>query len=1046
MRVLTLVLFILVVHKVFSQDGPGGVATRDGTSDLLLWLSSSDFGTHGYLAGDGVYTWLDLSGFNAHATTIENSPEFIPDFINGIPVLQFQSSNLEYLNGILNSIPFSPLTLIAVANFSSAQPMNTGQYVIGLGGGMVSIDDQASISRQASNASPYPHAYYSFERPSPPPTRSIGPELTSDRWYGFMALYNTSVPYHSLYLDNFSQVIINDFQEIPDWGNQNFDIGRNGFGLTTSYLDGGIAEIIIFNGALNTVERNILFNYLSAKYALVIDNDLYSYDAAPDNFDLEVVGIGSESGNIQNTAVSGGLTINTDDAFGGTTDPVYVLWGHRILTNTVNTFDIEETSDQLDARWSRTWGIDVTNSPSNMVTVDLSFDFQSAGIGGTPSTATNYYLIRSLGVGLGWEIVSTGSSIVGNAINFENVTISDGIYTLATGNQPTSLLSNVNITSGNGPAGIGSTTGNDIALWLDASQLTLSDGSGVATWPDLTNNGRNATQATGANQPTFETNELNGLGIVRFNGTTSFMAGSLGPTFNAPFTLFAVARFAQVNQGADDNDYVFDLGAPGPGTLGTKASISRRRNNDAIARTNRYYSFQGATPQYGPVINGGLGNVHAFGAVYQLRSPFQQLYYNGTLSFAAPSTTVVNSNGVYHLGRLNNTADVNYFLDGDIAEVIVYNSVLSSTQIRIIQSYLAAKWGFVLSGEDIYTGDDVINGNNDLDISGVGRSLDGDVGITTSAGMTVRLGADAEAESFVMFGHSIVTNEVNTTDIDIIGDIIFQRSNRAWYFDITGNTGSTDSINFDFSDMGLTGTPGDPNNYVLIHRSGTSGAWSIVATASDTDGDQVYFTGVNLTLDGFYTLASINNAPLPVSLLSFDAKVVTEGKTNSVLLKWQTASELNNDYFTLERSVDGKKWISMLALPGKGTFNGLSSYESLDQNPPAGKVYYRLKQTDLDGQAKYVGGIRMVTIRDEEIDVNIFPNPSIGFINVLSKRGMLNNAELIVTDFTGKEMLTRNLSNEYQEQVQLTLKPGLYLISIKKNNLLLYSQRLMINE
>lgn len=1042
MRVLTIVMFTLVSYNALTQNGPGGVAARNGSSDLLLWLSSSDFGTHGYLVGDGVHTWMDLSGRGTHTNLSSSPPELVTSLINGLQGVHFEANDEEFLNGTFNTLPLVPLTLIAVANFSSVQPNGTGQYVIGLGGGS---SDQASISRQAGDASP-PYAYYSFETPNPIPIRSIGPTIISNQWYGFMSLYNNSAPYHSLYLNNFVQSIANDFTAPPTWVNQNFDIGRNASGAATSYLDGNIAEIIVFNRLLNIVERNILFNYLSAKYNITINNDLYSYDAIPNNFDLEVVGIGSENGDIQNTAVSGGLTITTNDAFGGSTDIIYVLWGHRTNTNTVNTFDIEEGADQLDARWSRTWGVDV-NSPGGFVNVNLSFDFQGSGIGGTPSTATNYYLIRSLGTGLGWEIVSTAIGIVGNAVNFKNVTMSDGIYTLASGNLQNSLLSNVNITTGNGPAGIGSTTANDIALWLDASQLALSDGAAVATWPDLTTNDHDATQATGANQPTFETNELNGLGIVRFNGTTSFMAGSFGPTFNAPFTLFAVARFAQANQGADDNDYVFDLGAPGPGTLGTKASISRRRNNDAIVRTNRYYSFQGATPQYGPVINGGLGNVHAFGAVYQLRSPFQQLYYNGTLSFAAPSTTAVNSNGVYHLGRLNNTADVNYFLDGDIAEIIIYNSVLSSTQIRIIQSYLAAKWGFVLSGDDLYTGDDVINGNNDLDVGGVGRSLDGDVGITTSAGMTVRLGSDAEAESFVMFGHNVASNSINTTDISSAA-ALFERSDRAWYFTLTGNVGAIDSINFDFSDMGLAGTPGDPNNYVLIHRSVTIDDWSVVATASDTDGDQVYFTSVDLTTtgDGFYTLASINNAPLPVSLLSFEAKVVNESKTSSVLLIWQTASELNNDYFTLERSRDGKKWFSIQTIPGKGTFNGLSSYESLDQNPPEGKVYYRLKQTDLNGQSRYVGGIRMVTIEYEEIDVNIFPNPSTGFINVLSKRGMLNNAELIVTDFTGKEMLTKYLRNEHQEQMQLTLKPGLYLISIKKNTHLLYSQRLMISE
>ncbi len=860
MRVLTIVMFTLVSYNALTQNGPGGVASRNGSSDLLLWLSSSDFGTHGYLAGDGVHTWLDLSGGNAH-TTLGNAPLFVPASVNGIPVIQFQSGSLHYLSGALNSIPTTPLTVIAVANFAlETQPDGTGQYVVGLSGGS---SNQASISRQDFNDG-VPHAYYSFEGPFTSPSRAVGPTLNANQWYGFMAFYNNSLPFHSLYLNNILQSV-NDFVEAPTWENVNYDIGRNASGLASSYLDGSIAELIIFDGLLNTVERNIVFNYLSAKYAISIDNDFYVFDNDPDNYDLEVVGIGYDGGAHQNTASSAGLSISTEDVFQGTTEQTYVVWGHRTNTNTVNTFDIEETTDQLEARWSRTWGVDVS-SPNALVTVDLSFDFQDAGIGGTPLNATNYYLIRSAGAGLGWEIVATADHVIGSSVNFLNVTIADGIYTLATGNRQISVLSNVNISSADGPAAIGSINAGDIGLWLDASRLSIPDGTPLSIWPDVTVNNRNAVQATSANQPIFEANELNGHGVVRFDGVNSFMAGSLGASFNAPFTLFAVSRFAQINQGVNDNDYIFDLGVPVPflNQPGVRASITRRRSNDDISRLNRYYSFQGDAPHYGPVINGGLANTHVFGAVYQLRSPYHQLYYNGALSLSASGNTALVTNGVYHLGRLNNTTDVDYFLNGDIAEIIVYNSVLSSTQIRIIQSYLAAKWGFSING-DLYTGDNLLNGNNDLSVSGIGRSLEGDVGVGSSAGMTVRMGTDASNDSFIMFGHNVANNGINTTDIG--GAALFERSNRAWYFTLTGNVGIVDSITFDFSDMGLAGTPGNPANYVLVHRSGTTGNWSIAATASNTVDDRVYFTNVNLTTtgNGYYTLASVNNAPLPVS-------------------------------------------------------------------------------------------------------------------------------------------------------------------------------------
>ncbi|NBP69045.1 MAG: T9SS C-terminal target domain-containing protein, partial [Cytophagia bacterium] len=680
--------------------------------------------------------------------------------------------------------------------------------------------------------------------------------------------------------------------------------------------------------------------------------------------------------------------------------------------------------------------------------VDLSFDFIAAGIGGAPANASNYLLVRSAGIGLGWEIVATASNITGSAVNFNDVSITDGIYTLASRNRQTSLLSNINVSTADGPAGIGSTTAGNIALWLDASRLTLADGAPVTTWPDLTVNARNATQASSINRPIFEANELNGLGVVRFGGVNSFMAGSLGASFNAPFTLFAVARFAQINQGVNDNDYIFDLGVPVPllNQTGVRASITRRRSNDAIARTNRYYSFQGDAPHYGPVINGGLDNTHAFTATYQLRSPYHQLYYNGALSLSAPGNTAIVSDGTYHLGRLNNTTDVDYFLNGDIAEIIVYNSILSSVQIRIIQSYLAAKWGFTLSNGDLYTGDNLANGDNDLAISGVGRSLEGDVGIGQSAGMTVRMGTNTSAESFVMFGHNVVNNSVNTTDIG--GAALFERSNRAWYFTLTGSVGIVDSITFDFSEMGLVGTPGNPANYVLIHRSGTTGNWSIAATASNTVGDRVFFTNVNLTTtgNGYYTLASVNNAPLPVSLLNFEASVINEGKDHAVLLKWQTASEVNNNYFTIERSSDGIKWNSLRDISGKGTYNEVSTYQIIDQEPYIGKSYYRLKQTDNNEDFQFVGGVKAVSIKGESMVISVFPNPSKGIITITSKAGFMDTDEVLITDFTGRILTTEGLQQGHHQQIRLNKKPGLYLLSVKRNSQLIYSQRIMIEE
>jgi hypothetical protein len=88
-------------------------------------------------------------------------------------------------------------------------------------------------------------------------------------------------------------------------------------------------------------------------------------------------------------------------------------------------------------------------------------------------------------------------------------------------------------------------------------------------------------------------------------------------------------------------------------------------------------------------------------------------------------------------------------------------------------------------------------------------------------------------------------------------------------------------------------------------------------------------------------------SPLPIELLSF-----TAGCNNSVArINWQTASETNNNYFTIERSKDAQTWVTVTTIPGAGNSNTTLSYSYNDNNPYAGSSYYRLKQTDFNGQS-----------------------------------------------------------------------------------------------
>lgn len=116
-----------------------------------------------------------------------------------------------------------------------------------------------------------------------------------------------------------------------------------------------------------------------------------------------------------------------------------------------------------------------------------------------------------------------------------------------------------------------------------------------------------------------------------------------------------------------------------------------------------------------------------------------------------------------------------------------------------------------------------------------------------------------------------------------------------------------------------------------------------------------------------------NITALPVEMISFNANP----KDSDVQLSWSTASEVNNQYFSIERSYDGLKYNTIATIEGAGNSQSIKKYNYLDQSALAliDKCYYRVKQTDFNGEFSY----STVTIaRSNSVDkqVIIYPNPS----------------------------------------------------------------------
>ncbi len=162
--------------------------------------------------------------------------------------------------------------------------------------------------------------------------------------------------------------------------------------------------------------------------------------------------------------------------------------------------------------------------------------------------------------------------------------------------------------------------------------------------------------------------------------------------------------------------------------------------------------------------------------------------------------------------------------------------------------------------------------------------------------------------------------------------------------------------------LALTWTNNDPEYcnvvgdtaYVQIFSLNPSNIWDQVG--SGNSGNEIVSTGFIGTggsgTYGDFALGgpSQNNLNvLPITLLSFTA----QPKDSQVLTSWITASELNNDFFTIERSADARTFIPIGTVEGAGTSHQMIAYSFVDEEPLSGISYYRLRQTDFDGTATF---------------------------------------------------------------------------------------------
>lgn len=224
---------------------------------------------------------------------------------------------------------------------------------------------------------------------------------------------------------------------------------------------------------------------------------------------------------------------------------------------------------------------------------------------------------------------------------------------------------------------------------------------------------------------------------------------------------------------------------------------------------------------------------------------------------------------------------------------------------------------------------------------------------------------------------------------------------------------------------------GEPGNTGVAT---TNGAPAFNANGFAACPNQYTLSGMTSFSD--FTLNGANglNTTLPVELIFFDVRGMGDSK---VLCSWATATEINNDFYTIERSEDGENFEEVGELNGAGNSSIYADYEFIDNEAYQGISYYRLKQTDFDGTYTYsnVAAVNLGSFNSNQVEV--YPIPFEDNLTVVT-----NSQEVVklrLYDLSGKLVLNETIN--FTIDLNLTyLDAGTYFLQLTSESIHSYQK------
>lgn len=396
---------------------------------------------------------------------------------------------------------------------------------------------------------------------------------------------------------------------------------------------------------------------------------------------------------------------------------------------------------------------------------------------------------------------------------------------------------------------------------------------------------------------------------------------------------------------------------------------------------------------------------------------------------------------------------------GPVAELIGFRNQLTVNERQRIDSYLAIKYGITLPNNylsttsvNIYTtlapyNNNIIGiGRDDTELLNQKQSHYNDDRVrlyrgTLTSSNALNTSTFATNISYVVMGDN---NGVHCATAAALAEMptglpscsLYSRIAKEWKIQRT-NMGETFNIDIRLDPCGIPASVSVADLRFLVDTDGnfTTGPTQCYYNGDGT-GIVISYSAPYITISNistthipdnstrFFTIASVNiGTPLPIELLSFNC--TNDEVKNGILLQWSTASEVNNDYFLIEKSTDAINYAELDRVNGLEYSNQLVNYFTYDLMPIVGDNYYRLKQVDVDGMIN-VYDIVVCTYNENLSDVD----------------------KIYVYDSQGKLVFDKKIySNKYIDYLTSEyLAAGVYVVKILyTNGHLKFEKKLIVN-